>query len=97
MEQDVQYLLQEEDNKGVAVPGATFTLFTDSACTIEVASTVSADGETDTDAQGKLLKKGTVDFPSIPIGAYYMKETVVPESFKTDNVTYIHFFDVLIP
>lgn len=77
------------DNKGVAVPGARFTLYKDSACTDAVATAVSANGESDTDAQGKLLAKGAVEFTSIRIGAYYMKETKVPTSFKDNDTVYL--------
>ena len=79
------------DNKGVAVPNAGFTLYKDPACRdIDVVATaVSADGESDTDAQGKLLARGTVEFTSMRIGAYYMKETQVPTSFKENDTTYL--------
>ena len=73
---------QKIDNKGVAVPGAEFKLYTDRACTQEIAGAVaeSMDGEDD---------KGKVDFPSLPIGVYYMKETVTPNSFKPNNAVYL--------
>ena len=79
------------DNKGVPVPKAEFTLFKDLACTEEhkVAAAVSADGENDTDAQGKLLTRGMVEFTSVRIGAYYMKETRVPSSYKENDTTYL--------
>lgn len=77
------------DNKAVAVPGAEFTLYKDIECSTEVATDISADGETVTDAQGNLRNKGIVEFTSIQIGVYYMKETEVPESFRDNNVTYI--------
>ena len=78
------------DNKAVAVPGAGFTLYQDLACTQALgASAVSADGETDTDAWGNLMEKGRVEFASIPIGAYYMKETQVPGSFQENSTTYL--------
>lgn len=77
------------DNKGVKVSEAVFTLYRDSYCTQEVVQAISADGETDTDAQGKLLAKGTVEFTSIRIGAYYMKETKAPTSFKDNETTYL--------
>ncbi len=79
------------DNKGVAVPGAGFTLYNDFACKDEnkVAEASSADGVSDTDASGNLLAKGMVEFPSIQIGAYYMKETLVPSSFKENDTTYL--------
>ena len=79
----------KKDNKGIAVPGAGFTLYSDSDCTIPVATAKSADGENDTDAQGTLLARGMVEFTSIRIGAYYMKETDVPSSFKENNTTYL--------
>lgn len=77
------------DNKGVTVPEAEFTLYKDLACTQFVAKAESADGETDTGAQGNLLARGTVEFASIRIGAYYMKETKEPTSFKKNDTTYI--------
>ena len=77
------------DNKGVTVPGAKFTLYADNGFTVPYATETSADGETDTDAQGNLLAKGMVDFPSIPIGIYYMKETQVPESFRENDTVYL--------
>ena len=88
---DKMYLIsfRKKDNKGVAVPGAEFTLFKDSACKQPVKTATSADGEDDTDAQGKLLDRGTVEFTSIRMGVYYMKETVVPTSFKGNDATYL--------
>ena len=77
------------DNKAVAVPGAEFTLYKDRACERVFASAVSADGVEDTGADGRPLPKGTVDFPAVPIGAYYMKETQVPTSFIGDGIVYL--------
>ncbi|MCR5097188.1 MAG: hypothetical protein K6A70_10720 [Erysipelotrichaceae bacterium] len=77
------------DNKAVEVAGAEFTLYTDSDCTDVFASAHSADGETDTSAQGELLDKGMVDFISIPIGAYYMKESRTPSSYIVNNTKYL--------
>ena len=77
------------DNKGVTVPDAEFTLYKDSACTEDVAVAKSADGIYDTDAQGNLLARGTVEFTSIRIGVYYMKETKVPLSFQENDTTYL--------
>ena len=77
------------DNKGVAVADAEFTLFKDIECTKPVTTVHSADGENDTGAQGTFLDKGVVEFTSVRIGAYYMKETKVPTSFKPNNATYL--------
>ena len=77
------------DNKAVAVANAEFTLYKDKECSNVVASAESADGETDTNARGELLSKGQTDFVSIPISAYYMKETVVPESFQENDTVYL--------
>ena len=79
----------KKDNKGITVPGAEFTFYTDPACMIPVATAKSADGENDTDAQGTLLARGMVEFTSVRIGAYFMKETKVPSSFKENNTTYL--------
>ena len=88
---DKMYVInfKKKDNKGVSVPDAEFTLYKDAACTNQVARATSADGENVTDIQGNLLTKGTVEFTSIQIGAYYMKETKVPTSFKENNTTYL--------
>lgn len=72
---------KKKDNKAVGVPGAGFTLYKDMDCTSVVAEAFSVDGDTQT--------KGRVTFTSISIGAYYMKETTVPESFKANNATYL--------
>ncbi len=77
------------DNKAVAVADAYFTLFTDKDCTQVYRSAKSANGETDTDPQGEILARGVVQYNSIPIGVYYMKETVVPVGYKANDVTYI--------
>ena len=69
------------DNKGAAVPGAEFTLYTDSNCTNALLTAASGFGD-----GGSL---GRVSFPSIPIGVYYMKETRVPESFHENNSIYL--------
>lgn len=77
------------DNKGVTVPGAKFTLYNDAACTLTRSNATSADGETDTDSQGNVLDKGVVEFISVPIGAYYMKETEAPTSFTGSRATFL--------
>ncbi|MDO4539090.1 MAG: SpaA isopeptide-forming pilin-related protein, partial [Coriobacteriales bacterium] len=80
----------KKDNKGYEVADATFTLFEDAGCSIATTYVAtSADGEWDTDAQGELLDKGVVNFVSVPIGAYYMKETVVPDSFRENDNVYL--------
>ena len=79
----------KKDNKGEAVAGAEFTLYTDSACSTKFLSAVSADGEEDTNVEGELLNKGVVDFTAVPIGVYYMRETIVPESFRAEDIPYL--------
>ena len=73
------------DNKAVGVADAEFTLYKDKALTVEFAKATSADGVKDRNAQGELLIKGETEFASIPIGVYYMKETIVPVSYKVDE------------
>lgn len=82
----------KKDNKAVGVAGAEFTLYTDDTCeeSAEYAKKKSADTEQEHDDVGNYLVKGTVNFTSIPIGVYYMKETVVPISYEGDtDTTYI--------
>ncbi|MBR4545895.1 MAG: hypothetical protein IKO14_08015 [Oscillibacter sp.] len=72
------------------LPGAGFSLYRDLDCTGDpIASTVSAQEETDTDAQGNFLAKGEVYFTTVPIGVYYMRETQTPDGFKENNTTYL--------
>ena len=91
---------KKKDNKGVSVPDAGFTLYHyKDLSTVDleeyfkpengVVTFFSADGENDTDAQGKLLDRGMVEFAGIRIGAYYMKETTVPTSFKENDTIYL--------
>jgi len=76
------------DGFGTAMSGATFTLYTDSACTETLkqggsdAAAVSADGTaTYKDKTGATLDAGIVLFEQIPAGVYYMKETVTPDGY----------------
>ncbi len=76
------------DGFGTAMSGATFTLYTDSACTETLkqggsdAAAVSADGTaTYKDKTGAMLDAGIVLFEQIPAGVYYMKETVTPDGY----------------
>lgn len=69
------------DTRGDPVPGAVFSLYTDSECYTpleyknkEVTATAN--------------RRGLVSFGKIPRGTYYMKETVVPEGYK--KTTTIH-------
>lgn len=64
------------DDKAVGVPGAGFTLYRDAACTDAVATAESSERASD---------KGNVLFNSIPMGAYYLVETNVPESFGKEE------------
>ncbi|MBQ6385538.1 MAG: hypothetical protein IJJ38_05135, partial [Lachnospiraceae bacterium] len=73
---------------GTALSGATFTLYTDSACTETLkqggsdAAAVSADGTaTYKDKTGATLDAGIVLFEQIPAGVYYMKEIVIPDGY----------------
>lgn len=74
---DKMYQIQfnKTDNKDLRVSGAVFTMYRDAACTREYKQSTSADG--------------VVDFTSVRIGAYYMKETREPTSFRPNNVKYL--------
>ena len=76
----------KKDNKAVPVPGAEFTLYKDIDCREAdvVAKAVSLEGTWLFDPD-----RGKVEFTSIRIGAYYMKESKVPLSFKENNIKYL--------
>ena len=76
----------KKDNKAVPVPGAEFTLYKDIDCREAdvVAKAVSLEGAGLFDPD-----RGKVEFTSIRIGAYYMKESKVPLSFKENNIKYL--------
>ena len=79
----------KKDNKSAAVVDAEFTLYKDVTCLEVFDRKQSADGITDVNARGELLDKGVVDFVSIPIGVYYMKETSTPAAYKPNDTQYI--------
>ena len=78
-------LFTKTDGYGEPLPGATFGLYIDPACSQpllyagEPVTATSADGTSRyTDRTGEPLPKGTVRFEKIPAGTYFMKETVTP-------------------
>lgn len=63
--------LSKVDEKGRALAGATFVLYSDEACTDKLQSVVSNEG-------------GQVTFEAVPSGTYYLKETNAPAGYKFD-------------
>ena len=62
------------DGLGRPLAGATFTLYSDEACTTEVAKATSQ-------------SDSTVQFDAQPAGTYYMKETKAPTGYEADEKT----------
>lgn len=62
------------DGLGHPLAGATFTLYSDEACTTEVAKATSQ-------------SDSTVQFDAQPAGTYYMKETQPPAGYTIDDDT----------
>jgi len=77
------------DGENAGLPGATFTIYTDEACTQPVSVSNQALTAT-SDSSGKVsfstipVRKDSNDTPIV----YYMKETAVPEGYHTNNNTY---------
>ncbi len=77
------------DGEDAGLPGATFTIYTDEACTHPVSVSNQALTAT-SDNNGKVsfatipVRKDSDDTPVV----YYMKETAVPEGYHTNNNTY---------
>ena len=82
------------DGYGAALTGATFTVYTDPACTVplerlgERITATSADGAQARDADSVLLPKGQVYFEKVPTGTYFLKETAIPAGYSNGE-TYI--------
>lgn len=68
-------LVKLDSKTNAPIQGAKFTLYANSACTTEVASSVS-------DAAGKL----TIPVPSA--GTYYLKETSTPAGYHSSDTVY---------
>lgn len=76
------------DGFGTALAGATFTLYTDAACTTAFqrngapVTAISADGTAAyQNAASQTLPEGTVLLAKLPAGVYYMKETTPPNGY----------------
>ena len=89
------YKSHNDETVGVALPGAKFALYTDEECTESLmlndkaVEAISSDGITTKDAAGNVITAGEVLFEKLPLGVYYMKETVIPTKDKDGNVVSI--------
>ena len=70
------------NGSGQVLSGAEFTLYKDRACT-KVAKDLD-----DEDAVVTSGTDGKVSFTNIPVGTYYMKETVAPTDYSLDTTLY---------
>lgn len=70
----VEFTKVNENN--VALAGATFQLYSDPECTTPYGSAVTSDAS------------GRVSFGSLAAGFYYMKETQVPDNYKSNATIY---------
>ena len=77
----VSFTKVDENNAPLA--GATFALYTDQSCTT-LAKDKDGQDATATSAGGT----GLVEFQNIPVGTYYMKETVAPEGYQLSDTVY---------
>ena len=71
------------DEKDTALPGATFTLYTDQKCT-----TLAKDKNGNDAIATSAEDTGLVKFENIPLGTYYMKETQAPEGYQVADTVY---------
>ena len=70
------FTFTKTDGNGAPLPGATFTLYTDAACTTTKRIATSAAGS------------GLVKFESLAAGTYYLKETTVPDGYDDPGKVY---------
>ncbi len=78
-----QVKFSKVDEHHRALQGAEFTVYTNEGCTI-----IAKKSDNATNAVFTSDAKGVVEITEMPIGPYYVKETVAPEGYTLDETVY---------
>jgi LPXTG-motif cell wall-anchored protein len=83
-----QVVFTKVDEKGKALAGAEFTVYTDAACTSDQIAKIK-NGNTEEDAVFISDGNGVVTIVGLTTGDYYVKETKAPAGYQLDETVYI--------
>jgi len=82
VKKDFSFTKVDKTNTATGLPGAVFTLYSDSTCTTVVGTPQTAD------------VNGVVSFGALAQNTYYMKETTAPANYKPNATVYTVVIDV---